>query len=78
MLRHLCDLATLLLLAAFVIALAISCAATCDEPAASGDAADLDAEDDADACRLRCGDYGSCSERTPYCCRGICQAEQCK
>lgn len=53
-------------------ALALSCAATCDEPA------DLAAEDDGDACRLRCGDYGSCSERTPYCCRGICQAEQCK
>lgn len=29
-------------------------------------------------CRLRCGDYGSCSDRLPYCCRGVCQAEQCK
>ena len=58
---------------AILSALALSCAATCDEPAASGDA-----EDDADACRLRCGDYGSCSERTPYCCKGICQAEPCK
>ena len=55
-------------------ALALSCAATCDEPAVSGDAA----EDDDDACRLRCGDYGSCSERTPYCCKGTCQAEACK
>lgn len=23
-------------------------------------------------------DDGSCSERTPYCCKGICQAEACK
>ena len=69
--RHL--LASLALLSA----LALSCATTCDEPTASGDA-DLDAEDDGDACRLRCGDYGSCSERLPYCCKGICQAEPCK
>lgn len=65
--RHL--IASLVLLSALML----GCAATCDEPAA-----DLDAEDDTDACRLRCGDYGSCSERTPYCCKGTCQAEACK
>ncbi len=68
------------LIAYFILAagLILGCAATCDEPAALGDAADLDAEDDTDACRLRCGDYGSCSERLPVCCRGVCQAETCK
>jgi hypothetical protein len=71
-------LVTFTLASALLSTLAISCASTCETAAASGDAADLDAEDDTDACRLRCGDYGSCSERTPYCCRGICQAESCK
>jgi len=55
------------ILASLILAasLAISCASPCETPADDG-------------CRLRCGDYGSCGERTPYCCRGICQAEQCK
>jgi len=63
------------LIASFILAagLMLGCATTCETTGA-----DLDAEDDGDACRLRCGDYGSCSERTPYCCRGVCQAEECK
>ena len=63
-------LVTFTVLAALASTLAISCA-PCETPAAD------EASDD-DGCRLRCGDYGSCSERTPYCCRGICQAEACK
>jgi len=63
--RHL--IASLLLAAVT----AIGCATTC-ETAAPGEASDDD------GCRLRCGDLGSCSERLPYCCKGICQAEQCK
>lgn len=72
--RHL--IAFLILLPAIVL----GCATTCDEPSASGDTVSADADDNADddGCRLRCGDYGSCSERTPYCCKGICQAEACK
>ncbi len=58
--------------------LMLGCATTCETAAASGSADNTTAEADDDGCRLRCGDYGSCSERTPYCCKGVCQAEQCK
>ncbi len=69
------------LIAALILAAvtAIGCATTCETAASAEDtAAAVDAIEDDDGCRLRCGDYGSCSERLPYCCKGICQAEACK
>ena len=61
-------------------AIVLGCANTCETPAASVDTAAASADDnsDDDGCRLRCGDYGSCSDRLPYCCKGICQADACK
>ena len=62
--RHL--IASLLLAAVT----AIGCATTCETPASAEDtAAAVDAIEE---------DDGSCSERTPYCCKGICQMEACK